>query len=233
MSKTKNKNPIPHTQKEAFDIELDLGANDSTRLESNHSSSETSAFNLLNLCHGAYENIAACGNQYFTKENAILAAGGICALGAIAGLITVIVLYAVPDCKKELTFEVRTDDEVKFPGKPVLYKYDSRDFHAPATKEEEYDEAFTINPASLWPNDCKLNVNVGRLTKKCDISGYELNQQAFTCNWRLEKTGSDNDSSSKQQDSFVASANALYSRFFNPSKSFHEEEVEYNAPALG
>ena len=219
INMTNKKNPISNTEH----IQLtDRPAHGNRDIESNNPNSPSSAWNLLNMCHGVFENISACTNQYVTRDNAILLGTGLCVAGTIAGVITVIVLYAVPDCKKELTFEVRTNDEVKFDGKPPLYKYDYINFNAPATKEEQYDKKFTINPGSLWPNDCELHIKVNDLTKSC-----ETYHQAFTCKWYLETTGSDDDTSSRKQDSFVESAaNSFYSLFFNSDKTAQGEAVE-------
>ena len=226
MAKVKKgkKNPVPNDH---IKLTHATGPTNPIDIESNPTTPETSAWNWLNMCNGIFENITACTNQYVTKENIVLLGAGTLAAGVVAGVITVIVLYAVPDCKKELTFEVRTNDEIKFDGKYPLYKYDYINFNAPATKEEQYDKKFTINPGSLWPNNCELNINVNDLTKSCETYGYKLNHQAFTCKWYLETTGSDDDTSSRKQDSFIESAaNSFYSLFSDSSKTSQGEGIE-------
>lgn len=104
-----------------------------------------------------FNSATSCLGAYCTKQNAIYAGVGITALGIVGGGIACLVLYGFPECKT-YTFKSMITDPVKFSGKPTLSEYDSLNFEAPATKEENYKEKFTINPDSWFENECDLNV---------------------------------------------------------------------------
>lgn len=223
----KNKKSVPQD-----DIELANGNQNSSRTATNSGETQPSAWNTLNMYHGV--------TQYCTKENAILLGGGIVAAGAVAGIITVLVLYAFPDCK-EYTFESGTYDEIKFPGKPVLGEYGTITLYAPATKEENYKKEFTINPGSWLPTECNLYVKKEGMTKKCDHSGYTLEEPLFSCTYKLTKDSDrdDDNTAYQQQDSYVGSvARSIYSLFGSGSnaataqKPSNELVTKYDASTL-
>lgn len=184
MAKKSKHNPV-ETKEEH--IELNSTNNNSSSNTTHMPAVEPSAWQWLNMCHGV--------TQYCTKENAILAGAGIFILGVLAGVATVIALFAFPKCK-EYTFKSMIDSGVKVSGNPMLYKYDSITLEAPATKEENYKKEFTIAPDTWWENPCELNVKKDGLSKQCDMSGYQLEQIAFTCTWELKETNYDDDDTS-------------------------------------